>query len=289
MKTSGHHTPLRYPGGKGKLAKYIKAVIDQNQLRDGIYVEPYTGGGAVAIELLLEEYVTRVHINDLDYPIYAFWKSVLEDTEELIRLIYNTPISVETWDQQKAAMSDSKNVSGTEVGFAMFYLNRTNRSGILNAGIIGGRAQTGRWKMDARFNKPELVARIEAIARRSRRISLTNLDAMELMASLSSYQGANNLVYLDPPYYAKGKDLYLHSYGHDDHVKVASVVRSLGPEVHWVVSYDNVEPIRQMYQGVRSIEYSISYSARTVQRGAETMFFSNNLRIPQLVGDMERC
>ena len=86
-----HFTPLRYPGGKGKLAAYIKRLMKENRLLDGEYVEPYAGGAAIALELLFHEYVSAMHINDVSVPVHAFWKSVLKHTEELAKLIIDTP------------------------------------------------------------------------------------------------------------------------------------------------------------------------------------------------------
>src|ERR1035438_4669446 len=173
-----HFTPLRYPGGKAKLASYVKSLMKENRLLDGEYVEPYAGGAAIALELLFHEYVSRIHINDVSRPVYAFWKSALRHTEELCRLVSNTPLTVTHWDKQKQIPEKPKDCSDLDLGFATFFLNRTNRSGILNGGVIGGRDQTGPWKIDARFNAKELVHRIEAIARMGSRIDLTRQDAL---------------------------------------------------------------------------------------------------------------
>jgi len=172
-----HYSPLRYPGGKGKLAGYLKTLIKNNGLLDCEYVEPYCGGAAVALELLLHEYVSRIHINDLSKPIYAFWKSVLHHTDELCRLVRDTPLTVRSWDRQKRILANQNDFPTPTVGFATFFLNRTNRSGILNGGIIGGRDQSGPWKIDARFSRDELVFRIESIAKMRDRIRLTRMDA----------------------------------------------------------------------------------------------------------------
>ena len=82
-----HFTPLRYPGGKAKLAGYVKRLMKENRLLDGEYVEPYAGGAAIGLELLFHDYVSRIHINDVSKPVYAFWKSVLDQSEELCRLV----------------------------------------------------------------------------------------------------------------------------------------------------------------------------------------------------------
>jgi DNA adenine methylase len=173
-----YFTPLRYPGGKGKLAGFVKALLRANSLLDGDYVEPYAGGAAIALELLLHEYVTRIHINDVSRPIHAFWSSVLNHTDDLARLIVDTRLTVEQWDRQKKVLANPGHHDVLALGFATFFLNRTNRSGILNGGIIGGRDQTGPWKIDARFNPSELVTRITAIARMRSRIHLTRKDAL---------------------------------------------------------------------------------------------------------------
>ena len=169
-----HYTPLRYPGGgKGKLASYFKSVIEANALEDGTYVEPYAGGAAIALELLFHEYVSKIHINDISRPVHAFWKCVLDHTEEFVRLIRNRRLTVRSWDKQKQVITHANDYDDLALGFATFFLNRTNRSGILNGGIIGGRDQSGPWKIDARFNVPELIFRIESIAKLRGRMSRT--------------------------------------------------------------------------------------------------------------------
>jgi DNA adenine methylase len=279
-----HVTPLRYPGGKGKLAAFIKTVIETNDLLDAEYCEPYAGGAAIALELLLQEYVRRVHINDISFPIYAFWDAVLNDTETFVRLVRDTPLSVRSWDRQKAIFKHQGDHSSIELGFATFFLNRTNRSGILNAGIIGGRCQTSKWTIEARYNLPELIRRIETIASYRNRILLTRMDALKFLPTLLKSNGKRVLIYLDPPYYAKGKDLYYDYYEHDDHEKIASFVQTKMRTTPWVVSYDNVSPIRTLYRKSRGVAYRLPYSARSVRAGAEIMFFSESLYVPQLVG-----
>ena len=279
-----HFTPLRYPGGKAKLAPYIKELLKRNGLVDGEYVEPYAGGAGIAIELLLQEYVSRIHINDISRPLHAFWKSILEHTEEFCRLIARTPLTTDAWDQQKCVLRNPKEHGVVRLGFAAFYLNRTNRSGILNGGIIGGRDQSGPWKIDARYNKNELIGRIEAIARMGHRIRVSRLDAIKFLERGLLRWPKETLIYLDPPYYVKGRRLYHHFYGHDDHEKVAQLLKSFRGPQKWIVSYDNVPPIRQLYAGMRHITYDIGYSARSASVGSEVMFFCDRLNVPPAIG-----
>lgn len=281
-----HFTPLRYPGGKGKLAAYVKSIIDQNEIYDGEYVEPFAGGAAIALELLFHEYVRAIRINDLSRPVNAFWSAVLEHTDELCAKIRDTDISVENWDRQKSIVKNCHQETDVDVGFATFFLNRTNRSGILNGGIIGGRDQSGPWKIDARYNVPELINRIRKIADLAGKIHLTSMDAVDFLKTNSSAWGDCTLVYMDPPYYVKGRQLYLDYYKGDDHKALADAIVSYGSAHNWIVSYDNVEPIRHIYRDFRFITYDIGYSARENRQGSEVMFFSDNTLMPELVGPL---
>jgi DNA adenine methylase len=282
-----HYTALRYPGGKSKLAAYVKALIKTNKLFDGEYVEPYCGGAAVALELLFHEYVSRVHINDISKPIYAFWKSVLDHTDQLCKLIRDTPLTIRTWDKQKRIFSSESGFNLLELGFATFFLNRTNRSGVFNAGVIGGRDQTGRWKIDARFNRQELIFRVESIAKMRHRIKLTRMDAIKFLMAQSDQWSANTLIYLDPPYYKKGRELYYDFYEPRDHERIHQFLTGSFKTKRWIISYDNVEPIREMYKGRERLTYAVSYSARDAREGVEVMFFSDTMQKSPLTSPMK--
>ena len=282
---TGRYSPLRYPGGKGKLAQFVASIIKVNRLSDGLYVEPFAGGGAVAWELLLTGIVRRVSINDISYPVYSFWRSVVERTDELIDMIKVTEVNLQNRDYYKSLISSPRDGDYLEIGFAMFFLNRTHRSGILNGGVIGGRDQTGKWKIDARYNKAELIERIERIAQFKDKISLSNLDAMEFINSNLKNWGPRTLVYFDPPYYEKGRQLYDDFYHHKDHENVAKTVCGL-EDVSWIVSYDDADPIHKLYGHFPTLEYSIGYSARNRSQGAEVMFFSRGLTIPPVMGSI---
>src|SRR5262249_11853953 len=268
-----HFTPLRYPGGKGKLAAYVKEIIRNNKLYDGEYVEPYAGGAAIALELLFQQYVFQIRINDVSHHVYSFWKSVLNDTDELCRLVRNTRLSVASWDRQKNIFANPCDHDYVKVGFATFFLNRTNRSGILNGGIIGGRDQSGPWKIDARYNARELVFRIESIAKMKRRIKLTRSDAISFLKFGLPTWPRKTLVYLDPPYYNQGRELYYDYYKAKNHVDVAGLIGSKMRDRFWIVSYDNVPAIRKLYSRFRRIVYNVGYTAREMRTGKEVMFF----------------
>jgi DNA adenine methylase len=272
------YSPLRYPGGKGKVADYFKQIFKENLLCDGIYVEPYAGGASVALSLLFNEYASKIIINDIDRSIFAFWYSVLNMPDALCKLINDTPINIDTWHHQKLIQKQKKDFELLKVGFSTFYLNRTNRSGILNAGVIGGKEQLGYWKIDARFNKKDLINRIKKIASYNDKIELHNLDAVELVKSLKDILPKKTLFYFDPPYYIKGKHLYLNYYQDRDHQEIANEIGGLTNQ-KWIITYDSEPLIMNLYSDFRQVKYTLNYSASQPNKGKETMIFSNDLFI----------
>lgn len=280
------HTPLRYPGGKGKLVRYVASVMELNGLCGGTYVEPYAGGAAVAISLLLSGHASRVHINDLSREVHAFWHSVLHDTESLLAKVNDTPVNMTTWRQMKKVLG-ATDPTTLELGFATFFLNRTNRSGILKAGVIGGKNQDGKWKLDARFNRQDLIRRIRAIAEHGKSIHLHNEDARRLVKRLAPRLAKLNLIYLDPPYFQKGQDLYLNFYEGLDHAMLASTLKHLPSRTRWMLSYDAHPEIASLYKGFKGFAYTLNYTAQQRMRGTELIYFSKNLKIPPLTGSMQ--
>ncbi|MUK43244.1 DNA adenine methylase [Aliivibrio fischeri] len=276
-------TPLRYPGGKGKLANYIKETYKANNIKKSHYIEPYTGGGAVALDMLFSGTTEHIHINDVDPAIYSFWFSVLNNTNDLIELIENTEITIDEWFKQREILKkniNDNNISTLELGFSAFFLNRTNRSGILKAGVIGGKSQSGKWKLDVRFNKQDLINRIKRISLFSEQISLYNLDAVALLKKLNNSVPIESLIYLDPPYYVKGQGLYRNFYTHDDHVLIKDALIESDFK-NWLVSYDNAPEIEDIYSDHPKMVYSLQYTAQKKSIGSEIMIYSKDIVIPE--------
>lgn len=275
------YSPLRYPGGKSKLSKFVAEICIRNNI-DGCYVEPYAGGASVALYLLLEGYVSNIVINDVDRSIYAFWHSVLKNTRKLCNLIDQTDVTIETWKQCKAVQKNKKRAKLLDLGFSTFFLNRTNISGIIDAGVIGGINQTGTYKIDCRYNKTELIKRIKSIAKFKKRIELFNNDALDLIDVIQKRAESKSIIfYFDPPYYLKGPSLYLNSYTHQDHIAVSRKIMQI-KNIHWIVSYDNVTEIKQIYSKANMIEYFLQYTAIGIRKGSEVLFYSNGLQLPKI-------
>ena len=272
-------SPLRYPGGKGRISGYFAKIVQCNDLAGGDYAEPYAGGAGVALSLLLTGHVRHIHVNDLNYPLYCFWHSVLHETEGLCKKIQRSTISIEAWKRHRNKIKNHSDHSKLEVGFAFMFLNRTNRSGIINGGVIGGYAQEGSWRMDCRFNKSSLIEKIRGIERLKDNISLYNLDAKDFISDIASSLPRKSLVYIDPPYFKKGQRLYDNYYCSTDHAEIAKVIKKL--KRNWIVSYDNVPEIKANYEEFRKLEYELNYSAGNKYMGNELMVYGNNLIIPK--------
>ena len=251
-----------------------------NDMRGVTYAEPYAGGAGTATNLLLNDNVDRILINDASICIYSFWKYIKEENERFIDSIINTPVNLEQWKHFHNLIRTAQDIS-FELGFATFFLSRTNRSGILTAGPIGGsseeKQEKSTYKIDCRFNKEDLIKRIARIGERSADIEVSNLDAIDFLQTLNI---GNNLVYLDPPYFEQGKSLYLNYYGAEDHQVLANFLSEV-QNFKWVLSYDNVEAIRTIYNKFDLYEFTISYTAQQVKRGSELLTHSPELILPE--------
>lgn len=272
-------SPLRYPGGKFKLYKYVAELIKDNNCNT--YIEPFCGGAAVALELLFNNVVKRIVINDYDYTIYCFWDSVLHKTDKFIEMILQADVSMEEWHRQKAIRDDIDNHDSLEIGFSTFFLNRTNRSGIIDkAGPIGGFSQQGDYPIDCRFNKERLISQIKKIGDKRDIIKLYNLEALDFIDDVV-LRTRKAFIFFDPPYYGKGPGLYTNFYSHGDHANLAQTILNKLKDRKWIVTYDNINAIKSMYSKVDYIEFELQYSLQRKRSGREVMFFSKQVCRPQ--------
>ncbi|MBA0394843.1 DNA adenine methylase [Stenotrophomonas maltophilia] len=270
-------SPLRYPGGKTQLAPLVIDIARANNLYGGVYAEPFAGGAGIAWRLLLNGDMTEVWLNDIDPVIYAFWKTVVDSPDDLCNRIEKTEITMEQWHKQKAILQN--NSAGlTELAFATLFLNRTNRSGILKGGVIGGKNQEGDYKLDCRFNKSDLIHKIQRIHLYREVIQVTRLDAEKCLQKWEKSLPKRGLINIDPPYYAQGRDLYLSFYNPEDHARLAKLVRSM--KSSWMLTYDDVPQIESLYAGIPTYRKALTYYAQVKRRASELLVLSPTLKSP---------
>lgn len=267
-------SPLRYPGGKSVLSSFISSVIKSLGYKNLTYVEPYAGGAGVALRLLHDKNVSNIVLNDYDPSIYAFWKSILETPVEFLELLQDTPITIEEWQRQKKIYKNPK--TQLEQGFAFFFLNRTNRSGVISGGVIGGKDQKGDDKINARFNKKALKEKIEFIQANASRIHVTNLNGKDLIEKFICDNEA--FIYADPPYVEKAKSLYMNAFTSEDHRDLASLL-NMFPTGNWILTYDNSAFIKDLYQRRLCKTFLLDYSALRRCKAVELLIASDVLSV----------
>ncbi|MDF2589018.1 MAG: Site-specific methylase [Anaerocolumna sp.] len=273
------YSPLRYPGGKSKLTPFMELIIEKLGHLGGTYIEPFAGGAGIGLELLEKGIVEQIVINDLDKGIYSFWRAITTETDRFIDKIYNTPVTMDEWrTQRNICVEDNKKYS-FELGFATFFLNRTNRSGIIKGGVIGGATQNGKWKLDARFNKENLVHRIEKIAERKKDIHIYNKDIQSFLLNYVPRYEENAMIYFDPPYFEKGKQLYLNFFSYEDHVRIEKLIGE-SVKCDWIITYDNVPEIVKIYDCYNLKKFDLNYSAAEKRKASEIIIFKNHQMIP---------
>lgn len=273
-------SPLRYPGGKARLAPFLARAIEAQSPRPAQYAEPFAGGAGAALKLLHDGIVEKVHLNDLNPGIAAMWRAMLRQTTQFLKLVAETPVDIEQWKAQRDIYRTPIGRSDLELGFSTFFLNRTNRSGILHAGPIGGLEQKGRWKIDARFNRRTLSARIEAISSMQDSISLYEQDGLSFIDDLYPL-GEDLFLYADPPYIVQGEGLYLHAFDEIAHLQLADKLSSIGSP--WLLTYDDDPRITDiLYKEGRCATFPIAHTAHRQHVGSEAVIFSRSLILPDL-------
>lgn len=249
--------------------------------RGGTYIEPFAGGAGVAMELLENGVVSEIVINDLDKGIYSFWRAILEETDRFLEQVNMVPLTIDEWKKQRSICFENNKSYSFELGFSTFYMNRTNRSGIIKGGVIGGMEQSGVWKLDARFNREDLIFRIKKIAKNKSKIHLYNKDVKSFLEKYVSKYEDNAFIYFDPPYFNKGKQLYLNFFNYNDHIRIEKLIDDI-VKCDWIITYDDEPAIEKIYERycVRRIE--LNYSVAKKRKASELIIFESNDSVPDI-------
>lgn len=275
------YSPLRYPGGKTKFYDYVRELLRCNNMLGETYIEPFAGGAGLALKLLLNNDVKRIIINDYDTAIYSFWHSILYETDSFCELINTTPVTTEEWKKQREIYMNHNGDISLDVGFSTFFLNRTNVSGVIKGGIIGGQEQQGVYKIDARYNGQNLISKIRNIAEKRDQIVLLNQDAKELLQPQQLRRYYKTFINLDPPYVKKGAQLYKNAFTEADHRELSELISSCNRK--WIVTYDICPLVADLYRDFRSSYLDVTYSVRMSKKAQEYIFFSDNLELPETI------
>lgn len=281
-------SPLRYPGSKSSLTDYIAAIIEENLLSGCKIYEPYAGSAVVSLEMLIRGFAQHAVLVERDPLIYAFWKAVFECTEELCEEINQLDVTIETWEsfQLYKEVIKPEGHDILQLGLACLFFNRTNFSGIIGAGPIGGRNQSSNYSIDCRFNKGRIIQQIREISCLKEKISIYFGDALEFMKNKEKeIENGFSFVYIDPPYYAQGKKLYRYYYDDNSHKNLASYI--LKKEFPWLISYDDHPKIRMLYADKVSQPIYLDYSLKSSRKGSELLI--SNLVIPPLSFAVPHC
>lgn len=255
----GTLSPLRYPGGKAALAGFFGDIIEALRIDRARYIEPYAGGAGAGIALLREGIVDELVVNDIDPAVHAFWKSVVGNNGRFVEMVASTPLTIDEWQRQREIYRSGDENDALRLGFAFFFLNRTNRSGILNAGVIGGQHQEGTYKIDARFNRETLIERLTAIGDLGDHITVSDLDGRTVIQRYA--QDDRAFMYIDPPYVQAGSQLYLNAFDGRDHAALAAIVNTID-KAHWLMTYDTAPLIEKLYRDQFQCRLELTYSAR---------------------------
>jgi len=271
------YTPLRYPGGKTQITPFVIDLVRTNNLRKGVYAEPFAGGAGVAWRLLLNGEMSEVWLNDIDNAIYSFWNTVVNKPDILCERILKVKLDIDNWKIQRTVLANP-NSNSIDLAFATLFLNRTNRSGILKGGVIGGIHQNGKYLIDCRFNNEELIRKIQRIHLYRDVIKLTKMDAKDCLREWSKSLPSRALINIDPPYFNKGRGLYLSFYNQEDHLLLSQLVRRI--KVPWMMTYDDTPEIEKLYDGLPIYRKSLKYYAQVKRRASELLILSSNIKHP---------
>ena len=271
--------PLRYPGAKSKLYDYIYQLLIAENKINCVFYEPFAGSASISLLLLENKVIKKAILNELDPLLYNFWYSVFYHTDELINMINDTDITLQNWHEFSQYREANYLIGKTpvEIGFAGLFLNRTNFSGILKANPLGGIRQTSQYTIDCRFNKDKIIESIRHLAAFRDNIELFNMDAIDFMKQELKYKRNKSIfVYIDPPYYKEGSNLYRCYYTPEQHQLLAKFL--LSKSFPWLISYDNAKEIQKMYKQKSPLTIHMDYSVHTSRKAEELLI--SNLKIP---------
>lgn len=284
MSTRRYLSPLRYPGGKARMAQFLGELFAQqvSVMDVEVWIEPFAGGAGAGLALLEARAVPEVWLTEKNPAIAALWRAVLDDHEQLAARVEAAVPDMALYDWAREQVAAAGECAEDELAFAALVLNRCSRSGMVHpsAGPIGGKSQTGRWTIASRWNGPGLAERITHLQTLSGRIRFTEGDAIRALAGLVDCGFEDEvLAFVDPPYIREGNRLYANGMAAADHQRLADVLNA--SSARWLLTYDD-EPVvvDELYPDRRVLAYQISNTANQARIATEYAVLSDHLALP---------
>lgn len=282
-------SPLRYPGGKRKLAPLIADLISKTRVRPNLFVEPFAGGASVSISLLEADYVDNIALADADPLVASFWETVFSDrADTLADMIYDADVSLDQWKSLKG----SESAPGIASAFKCLFLNRTSFSGSLHrkAGPIGGMSQMSDYKIGCRFNQGKLAERVLELSRLRHRVRFVRNESyaktVRDVRRTSIFRDSPEKVfwYLDPPFFAKADKLYRCHFDRVDHEGLARSVEDIPG--NWLLSYDSHADAHALYSAHPGFALvNLQYSARIDEK---QRLVAKEIVVSNVIADLRR-
>jgi DNA adenine methylase len=274
---------FRYPGGKSKLRNSISEHLNvyANKL-DLEYREPFFGGGSVGLKFISDNpQWKKVWINDKDLGVANLWTSVIRFPNELKKMVQDFKPSIEIFDKYKLELLSNSTVSqnASEIvlhGFKKLAIHQISYSGLgtKSGGPLGGREQKSKYKIDCRWSPDYICKKIDKLHNQFSKLeikhqSCTSFDFEDLVNSTE-----NSFIYLDPPYYIKGNELYQFGFTKEDHKKMADVLKYTNHP--WILSYDDCPEVRRLYSWAEINIIYVNYSITATKDKQSGNRFSRN-------------
>ena len=244
--SSRYISPLRYPGGKASWLPMLRPLADEGR---EVWFEPFAGGLGAGLGLLAEGTVDELWFCEAHPALAAFWQAVIDSPAVLAERLERTELDLDTFYRARAVVGGEPGDDDMPSWLAALVVNRGSFSGVIapNVGPIGGKAQTGRWRVDARWNAAALAQRIRRLGELAPRMTMIGHDALSALDEIGS-SGVSDavVVFIDPPYTDVGERLYVHGMNSPSlHARLAATLS--GAEFDWIATYDDSPLVHELY------------------------------------------
>jgi DNA adenine methylase len=263
---------LRYPGGKSKAVEKIITNIPSN-IKE--FREPMVGGGSVSLVIKQLFPNIKVKINDLNYDLICFWKTLRDNPDKLIKEVKRIKKAYKDGRKLYKDLITKSNGNEFERAVRFFVLNRITFSGTTDAGGYSQQAFEKRFTDSA-------IERLKIASEIVKDFEITHGYYEKLLFE----DGEGVFIFLDPPYYSTvksrlyGKNGELHL--NFDHKRFASNMKKC--QHLWLITYDDCTEIRELFSFAYiypwEMQYGMNnYKQSSAKKGKELFITNYKLNI----------